>query len=67
MGLSAARNIPADTNANVLPKLGEAFGHTFLWAFGIIGLAIVAALFLPRKRTEPQSDAERELSEVAGK
>jgi len=37
--------------ADILPALAHAFGHTFLWSFGIILLAFCAALFLPRKKT----------------
>ena len=36
--------------ADVLPPLAHAFGHTFLCSFGIILLAFVAALFLPRQK-----------------
>jgi hypothetical protein len=38
--------------------LGRAFGHTFLWSFGTVVLAFVAALFLPRKRIEPALGAD---------
>jgi hypothetical protein len=50
-GLNAVRNIPTagqiQTSAVVL---GRAFRHTFLWSFGTVVLALVGALFLPRKR-----------------
>jgi EmrB/QacA subfamily drug resistance transporter len=43
-------SIVSAQRARALPALGHAFGHTFLWAFGIVLLAICAALFLPRKK-----------------
>jgi len=41
-----------------MPKLGPAIGHTFLFPFAIVMLAIVAALFVPRKRIERTSAAD---------
>jgi EmrB/QacA subfamily drug resistance transporter len=46
--LSAARTLPPAARTVMLQGLGEAFAHTFLWGFGILVLAFVAALFLPR-------------------
>ena len=40
--------------ADVLPALGRAFGHTFLWSFGIVLLALCASTFIPRGKAKPE-------------
>jgi len=52
-GLSAAQSIPADARAQVLPKVADAFGHTFVWAAAIVLIAVIPALLLPRHKPEP--------------
>jgi MFS family permease len=49
-GLAGARAMTAEAHAAILPALGRAFGHTFVWALGVVALGLVAASFLPRKR-----------------
>jgi MFS family permease len=41
--------IPASLREKIAPQIAAAFGHTFWWAVGIAGLALVPALFLSRK------------------
>ena len=62
MNLSAVRNILANGQARALAPLGQAFGHTFLFSLGTIGIAFIAALFLPRQRAEPPGDANPALT-----
>jgi EmrB/QacA subfamily drug resistance transporter len=57
-GLNAVRSIPTAGQIQTMAVLGRAFGHTFLWSFGTVVLAFVAALFLPRKRIEPALGAD---------
>ncbi|MGC1551100.1 MAG: DHA2 family efflux MFS transporter permease subunit [Rhodanobacter sp.] len=49
-GMHAMRNMSPAMQATLLPALGRAFGHTFVWSFGVIVLGLVAASFLPRKK-----------------
>jgi EmrB/QacA subfamily drug resistance transporter len=49
-GLGAISSLPPAQQAEILPALGEAFGHTFLWSFAIIALAFIPAYFLPRDK-----------------
>jgi EmrB/QacA subfamily drug resistance transporter len=49
-GLGAAQSLPAGARDAAAPKIAEAFGHTFWWGLGIIVLAIVPALLLPRTK-----------------
>jgi len=49
-GLSVARAITPAMREAMLPALGRAFGHTFVWALAIVALGLIAAVFLPRKR-----------------
>lgn len=48
--LDGAGRLAAALPPEMIPAVAHAFGHTFLWSFGIILLAFCAALFLPRKR-----------------
>ena len=47
MGLPKWQHIEALMKA---PRIAEAFGHTFWWAVGVIVLAVIPALLLPRRR-----------------
>jgi MFS family permease len=49
-GLAVARAMTPAMHTTILPALGRAFGHTFVWALGVVVLGLVAAAFLPRKR-----------------
>jgi EmrB/QacA subfamily drug resistance transporter len=62
MNLGAVRAILANGQARTLAPLGQAFGHTFLFSLGAIGLAFIAALFLPRQRFEPADAANSALT-----
>jgi EmrB/QacA subfamily drug resistance transporter len=58
VNLSAVRNMLANGQVRTLAGLSQAFGHTFLFSLATIGLAFIAALFLPRRRFEPADDAD---------
>jgi hypothetical protein len=62
MNLSAVRTILDNGQAGPLATPGQAFGHTFLFSLGTIGLAFIAALFLPRQRFESAHDANTALT-----
>jgi EmrB/QacA subfamily drug resistance transporter len=49
-GMHVLQSMTPAMQASVLPALGRAFGHTFVWSLGIIVLGLVAASFLPRKK-----------------
>lgn len=49
-GLGTVSALPPEQQAQLLPALGDAFGHTFLWSFAIIALAFIPAYFLPRDK-----------------
>ncbi|MGH8156879.1 MAG: DHA2 family efflux MFS transporter permease subunit [Rhodanobacter sp.] len=51
-GLSAVHAIPASVHGQMLPALGAAFGHTFMWSFGLVLAALAAALFIHRGRSD---------------
>jgi EmrB/QacA subfamily drug resistance transporter len=57
-GLSAARSVPASARAEVAPKIAEAFGNTFWFGAGVVALAVIPALLLPRHK--PQAPATEE-------
>ena len=66
-GLAAAHSVPAAEQAQIAPAIADAFGNTFWWAAGIIALATIPALMLPRHK--PQAPAapagEQEAAEAA--
>jgi EmrB/QacA subfamily drug resistance transporter len=48
--LGAAQTASARARDAVAPRIAEAFGHTFWWGLGIIVLAVIPALLLPRRK-----------------
>jgi EmrB/QacA subfamily drug resistance transporter len=51
-GLGAAQQVPKAALAAIAPKIADAFSHTYVWALGLLVLAFIPALLLPRHRTE---------------
>ena len=49
---AAGHVIPAGVPGQVVPALGAAFGHTFMWSFALVICALVTALFIHRHRPE---------------
>jgi EmrB/QacA subfamily drug resistance transporter len=49
-GLAAAQSVPPGARDQVAPMIASAFGHTFWWAVGLVALAAIPALFLPRQK-----------------
>jgi len=59
-GLQAAQSIPPAAREALAPRVADAFAQTYWWAFALIALAVIPALFLPRtKPAVPQPAAER--------
>jgi EmrB/QacA subfamily drug resistance transporter len=59
-GLQAAQSIPPAARAQMAPLVADAFGHTYTWAFALMLLAAIPALFLPRSKPGlPQPVEER--------
>jgi len=54
-GLAAAQSVPAEEKARLAPAIADAFGTTFWVGAGIIALAVIPALMLPRRKPEPPS------------
>jgi EmrB/QacA subfamily drug resistance transporter len=48
----AGATIPPAQRPHVAPLLASAFGQTFWWALGLILVAFVASLFLPKRKPE---------------
>ncbi|MDX6740892.1 DHA2 family efflux MFS transporter permease subunit [Actinocorallia sp. A-T 12471] len=51
-GIGAATNVPPEAAALILPKIADAFAATFWWATGLLVLAFIPALFLPRRKPD---------------
>ena len=66
-GLAAAHSVPAAEQAQIAPAIADAFGNTFWWAAGIIALATIPALMLPRHKPQAPATpaAEQEVAEAA--
>ena len=56
-GLGAAQSIPEGARDAIAPAIADAFGNTFWFAAGIIALAVIPALMLPRKKFVPPATA----------
>lgn len=49
-GLSATQEVPPQIMQKIAEPMADAFQHTYWWAVGLIALAFVPALLLPRHR-----------------
>jgi EmrB/QacA subfamily drug resistance transporter len=57
-GIGSVRGLPGPARQAIAPRLADAFQHTYVWAVILMALALVPALFLPRRR--PAAGASRE-------
>jgi EmrB/QacA subfamily drug resistance transporter len=67
-GLQAAQAIPPQARAQLAPAVADAFAHTYVWAFVLLALAAIPALFLPRSKPalpQPAQDQAEETAAVA--
>jgi hypothetical protein len=55
--MQTMRSMSPAMYAEVLPALGRAFGHTFMWALAVIVLGLIAASFLPRQKVPNATEA----------
>jgi EmrB/QacA subfamily drug resistance transporter len=66
-GLAAAQSVPPAARDKVAPLISDAFGHTFWWSAGLVALAVIPVLFLPRhKPAAPEPAAVETVPETAG-
>ncbi len=56
-GMQTMRSMSPATYAEVLPALGRAFGHTFMWSLVVTVIALIAASFLPRQKVTGATEA----------
>ncbi len=57
-GLNGVAQLPPGVQHRVAPLMADAFGHTFWWALGLLAVAFVASLVLPKSRPAPAAAAE---------
>jgi EmrB/QacA subfamily drug resistance transporter len=66
-GLAAAQSVSPAVHDRVAPTIAEAFGHTFWWSVGLIALAAIPVLFLPRRKPAAEArSVTAQAPEVAG-
>jgi hypothetical protein len=66
-GIGSAAAIPPEARAQILPKMAEAFGHTYWYALGAIVVAfVIATALLPKSKPKPVAEpgAEGEAAEA---
>ncbi|MCW2889427.1 MAG: hypothetical protein QOE54_2639 [Streptosporangiaceae bacterium] len=51
-GLGAAQHVPAALMSKLAPKIADAFAHTYLVALGLLLIAFIPALLLPRRKPD---------------
>jgi EmrB/QacA subfamily drug resistance transporter len=51
-GLSAMANVPPEVMKKIAGPMADAFQSTYWWAVGLLALAIIPALFIPRHKPE---------------
>jgi EmrB/QacA subfamily drug resistance transporter len=64
-GLQAAQSIPPAAHDRMAPLVADAFGRTYVWAFALIVLASIPALFLPRTKPELAQPVQQRADEAA--
>ena len=64
-GLGAAQSVPPAARERIAPTVAEAFGHTFWWSVGLVAIALVPVLFLPRRKPAPPQTAPVGADEAA--
>ena len=64
-GLGAAQSLPPALHAKIAPIIADSFGTAFWWALGLVLLAFIPSLFLPRHGSAVQLDAMRAAEERA--
>jgi EmrB/QacA subfamily drug resistance transporter len=55
-GIGGVAHLSAATRHHIAPLMSSAFGQTFWWAAGLLGVAFVASLMLPKSRPEVAGD-----------
>jgi len=65
-GLQAAQSVPPAVHARVAPSIADAFGTTYVWVLGLIVLAAIPALFLPRGKPAVPQPVEERADEAVG-
>jgi EmrB/QacA subfamily drug resistance transporter len=60
-GLGAAQHVPPALMAKLAPKIADSFAHTYVVALGLLVVAIVPALLLPRRK--PETDPAKAAAE----
>ena len=63
-GLSATAHVPAAVMQKIAGPMSEAFQNTYWWAVGLLALAFLPALLLPRHRPDP-TESETPAAEPA--
>jgi EmrB/QacA subfamily drug resistance transporter len=61
-GLSAAANVPPQVMQKIAGPMAAAFQNTYWWAVGLLALAFIPALFVPRHRPDTTTAAEAPIS-----
>jgi EmrB/QacA subfamily drug resistance transporter len=62
-GLQAAQNMSPALHDKIAPLIADGFGATYWWGFGLIALAFIPSLFLPRHGSAVQIEKMRAAEE----
>jgi EmrB/QacA subfamily drug resistance transporter len=56
--IGATAAVPASVRAHLAPPMAAAFGQTFWWALGLLVVAFIGSLALPKRKPEVGSDEQ---------
>jgi hypothetical protein len=56
--IGATAAVPASVRAQIGPPMAAAFGQTFWWALGLLVVAFIGSLALPKRKPEVGSDEQ---------
>ena len=54
-GIGGVAHLPPAVRHHIAPLMAASFGSTFWWALGLLGVALVASLALPKSKPEPET------------
>jgi hypothetical protein len=56
--IGAGAAVPPGVRAHIAPAMAAAFGQTFWWALGLLAVAFVGSLALPKRKPELSGDQQ---------
>jgi EmrB/QacA subfamily drug resistance transporter len=63
--IGSSAHVSAAVRHHIAPKMADAFGQTFWWALGLLAVALLASLTLPKRKPQVSSSEEEPVLPMA--